>query len=250
MKKLILVVLLSFIALTQALGAENEQIWKDAADSYDKGQYRTAIDNYNTLMERGYNTPEVYYNLGNSYFKAGDLGRAIWSYRRALKLDSGFKQAKDNLNYVRTFNTDQISLKGRGFILDIWDFLSGLLSANGYLLLMTLGWWLTALGAIYAIIRVNGSRRLYYLLILPLFIVIFSAASAARRIDDERLTQWGVLIVESADIREGPGDEFNKVVVAHEGLEFRIIGVRENSCLIELENGLKGWVNKQAVLEI
>lgn len=250
MKKIFGFLIFYFIVISPAFTAENSEIWKEAADFYDKGQYQTAIDNYNKLLERGYNAPEVYYNLGNSYFKANDLGQAIWSYRRALLLDPGFKPARENLAYVRTFNTDQISVKGRGFILDIWDLLSSLLSANGYLLLMMLGWWLTALGAAYAVMRVGVPRKLYYLLIVPLIIVIFSGASAARRISDDRLTHWGVLTVESADIREGPGEDFNRVEVAHEGLEFKILGVRENSCLIELENGLKGWVNKQAVLEI
>ena len=250
MRKSLYIAILSLIAFSQVIAAENEQLWKDAADYYDKGQYKNAIDNYNTLLEHGFQAPEVYYNLGNAYFKAGDLGHSVWSYRRALKLDSSFQPAKDNLNYVRARNTDQISIKGRGFILDIWDFLTGLFSINGYLFLFTLAWWLTAAVAVYAIIKINGSHRPYYLLILPLFIVIFSGASAAQRIDDERMTSWGVLISDSADIREGPGAEFNKVVVAHEGLEFKILGVRENSCLIELENGLKGWVNKQAVLEI
>jgi hypothetical protein len=250
MKRIIAVLFFCIIGVLPVFAAENSEIWKEAADLYDKGQYHTAIDNYNKLLDRGYNTPEVYYNLGNSYFKANEIGHAIWSYRRALRLDPGFKPAKDNLAFVRTFNTDQISVTGRGFILDIWDFLSGMLSANGYLLIMMLAWWVTALGAAYSIMKVNGSRRLYYLLIVPLIIVIFSGASAARRISDDRLTRWGVLAVESADIREGPGDDFNRVEVAHEGLEFRILGARENSCLIELENGLKGWVDKQAVLEI
>jgi uncharacterized protein YgiM (DUF1202 family) len=87
-------------------------------------------------------------------------------------------------------------------------------------------------------------------LIVVLLIAIFSATSAARRVSEDHLTHWGVLSQESADIREGPGADFRKVEVGHEGLEFKILGTRENSYLIELGNGLKGWVDKQAVLEI
>lgn len=232
-----------------ALAADNQTLWKEAADNYDQGNYNAAVASYSRLLERGFINPELYYNLGNSYFKAGELGHAIWSYRRALKLDPGFEQARSNLAYIRTFNTDQIASRGRGFVLDIWDFASGLLTANGYLALLMLAWWTLAAIIIWRLWR-GGSAWQYYLLILPALIIIFSTASAARRINDDRLTRWGVLAQKSVDIREGPGEEFNKVEVGHEGLEFKILGTRENSYLIELDNGLKGWVDKKAVLEI
>jgi tetratricopeptide (TPR) repeat protein len=230
--------------------ADNQTIWREAGEHYDLGQYRAAIEDYQRLLERGVTGPEVYYNLGNAYFKAGELGWAIWSFRRALHIDPGFKPARGNLEYARTFNTDQVAFGKRGFILDIWDFASGLLSANGYLILLMIGWWTGAALVILKVMRQNGSVWPYYLLIVPLAIVIFSSAAAARRIGEDRLTRWGVLSQESADIREGPGEEFNRIEVGHEGLEFRIRGDREDSYLIELGNGLKGWVNKEAVLEI
>jgi len=229
---------------------ENEEIWKQAADAYDQGQYRVAIENYGRLLDRGLERAEIYHNIGVAYFKAGEIGRAIWGFRKALALDPGFEQAKSSLEYARTFNTDQVASGRRGFILEIWDFMSGLLTANGYLLLLMLAWWLAAGIAIYKITRLNSPTWIYYLLIVPLAIVIFSSASAARRISEDKLTRWAVIWVDSVDIREGPGEDFERVEVGHEGLELKILGDREQSYLIELGNGLKGWVVKEAVLEI
>ncbi len=242
--------LMLILLAARAAVAGNEELWKQAADNYDAGQYRQAIENYHRLMERGFENPQVYYNLGNAYFKAGELGIAIWSFRRALRLDPGFAPARANLEYARTFNTDQVSIEHRGFILDIWDFLSGLLSSNGYLILLTIAWWAAAALIIYKIGRIGSQSSLYYLLIVPVVIIIFSSTSAMRRIDEDRLTRWGVISRESADIREGPGAEFNRLEVGHEGLEFKILSDRENSYLIELGNGLVGWIDKEAVLEI
>ncbi len=247
---LIMTLLFTLILFVISFAADNQTLWQEAATYYDQANYRAAIDDYNKLIEKGFINPQIYYNLGDSYFKAGDLGHAIWSFRKALLLDPGFKPASSNLDYVRTFNTDQIAAKQHGFVIDIWDALSGLLSANGYLLLLMLGWWALAGILIFKIIRPYNFSWLYYLLIVPAILIIFSGTSAARRINEDRLTHWGVLIQETADIREGPGEEFNRVEVAHEGLELKILGARENSYLIELGNGLKGWVTKKAVLEI
>ncbi len=251
MKRRVVSTIIILVCLSvAAFGADNQALWQEAANYYDQANYRSAIDNYSKLIERGFINPQLYYNLGNSYFKAGQLGHAIWSFRRALLLDPGFKQAENNLIYVRTFNTDQIASRQHGFILDIWDAVSGLFSANGYLVLFMVSWWIVAAVAIFGIIRPSSPGWLYYLLIVPAALIIFSGASAARRIDEDKLMHWGVLVEDSADIREGPGPEFNRVEVAHEGLELRILGTRENSFLIELGNGLKGWVDKKAVLEI
>ena len=251
MKKLLILIPLIILGTIQILLAEdNQSLWKEAADFYDQGKYSSAIDNYNKLLERNYNSPELYYNLGNSYFKSNQLARAIWSYRRALRLNPSFKQANDNLEIARSLNSDQIALKRRGFILDFWDFITGFFSANGYLILFALFWWIAGLIAAWRIVKLNGSSWPYYLLIVTVFLAIFSAMSAARRERDDRLTHWGVISQQAADIREGPGADFKKIEVGHEGLEFRILGTRENSCLIELGNGLQGWVDKQAVLEI
>jgi tetratricopeptide (TPR) repeat protein len=251
MKRLFLLIILIVLAFgIPAYAADNQALWQEAANYYDQANYKAAIDDYSKLIERGFENPQIYYNLGNSYFKNGELGRAIWSFRRAQLLDPGFKPASANLSYVRTFNTDQIAAKPQGFILDIWDTASSFLSANGYLLLFMIGWWVAAAILVFKIIRPGSPSWLYYLLIVPVVLIIFSGASAFRRIDEDRLTHWGVLVQETADIREGPGDEFNRVEVAHEGLELKILGTRENSYLIELGNGLKGWVTKKAVLEI
>jgi len=251
MKKLLKFILPAVMIFAQvSLAAENQALWKEAGDYYDQSKYASAIDDYSKLLERGYVNAEIYYNLANSYFKAGHIGNAIWGYRRALLLNPGFKPARANLDYVRSFNTDQIVLKKRGFILDIWDFLTSLLSSNGYLVLFAIAWWVAALAAVYLMIRMNGFKLPYYVLMAAMLIAIFSATSAVRRIKEDRLTRWGVLSKESVDIREGPGAEFQKIEVGHEGLEFKILGARENSYLIELGNGLKGWVDKQAAMEI
>lgn len=227
-----------------------DTLWQEAAESYDGADYSSAIEKYRIIIERGFSSSELYYNLGNSYFKSEELGASIWAYRRALKFDPDMKQAQANLQYVRGFNADKIEGKEGGFILDIWNFITGLFTSNGYLILFTAAWWITGLVAGFMILK-SGARLLsYYLLIASVVIAIFAAAASVRRIKLDRLTTWGVLTAQAADIREGPGTDFQKIEVGHEGLEFKILGEREGSYLIELGNSLRGWVEKEAVLII
>jgi tetratricopeptide (TPR) repeat protein len=229
---------------------ENETLWQEAASSYDSGDYETAVEKYNRIVERGFVSPELYYNLGNSYFKAGRLAESVWAYRRALKLEPDFQLARLNLEYVRAFNIDQIEGEKRGFILDVWEFLSGLFTSNGYLIILAVTFWIIGILAIFMILKPGSIPAAHYLLILCMVVAIFAGASVVKRVEDDELTTWGVISAPAADIREGPGGEFERIEIGHEGLEFEILGERENSYLIELGNGLKGWLEKEAALVI
>lgn len=233
-----------------ASAVDSDSLWKEAAASYDSGDYETAVEKYNLIADRGFSSPELYYNLGNSYFKAGHLAESIRAYRRALRLEPDFNQAKSNLAYVRAFNIDKIEGEKGGFILDIWEFISGFFTSNGYLLVLTIAWWAAGILAVFLILKPDIIPAAHYLLILCIVVAIFSGASAVSRIREDRLTKWGVISARAADIKEGPGSEFQRIEIGHEGLEFKILGERENSYLIELGNGLKGWLEKKAALVI
>lgn len=243
-------ILVCAILSPYSLALDNQTIWNQAADDYDKGDYLAAIDDYSQLIQRGYVNAEVYHNLGNSYFKDGDFGRAIWSYRRALAINPDLQQAKTNLEFARQMNIDKIEFNKGGFISDIWDSLTSLTGINGYLILFTAIWWISGTLVLLLIYKGRFASWPYYLLLAGLILAIFSATAAARRIKIDRLTTWGVLVEDAADINEGPGEGFERIEIGHEGLEFKILGERENSYLIELKNGLKGWIGKQAVLKI
>ncbi|UCE65056.1 MAG: tetratricopeptide repeat protein [Candidatus Zixiibacteriota bacterium] len=245
----VIILILTFTC-SFCFAVDNETLWDQAAEFYDNGDYSSAINSYLMLIEKKHINSEIYHNLGNSYFKNGQYGRAIWAYRRALVLDPDLEQARTNLEFARSMNLDKIEVRGGGFITDIWDFLTGLFGYNEYLVAFTVTWWILGALAVLLIYRGNFASWPYYLLIAALIVAIFSATAAARRIKIERLTPWGVLIESAADIREGPGEDFERIEIGHEGLEFKILGERENSYLIELENGLKGWINKKAVLKI
>lgn len=251
MKRLgILVALFLLLFVSIGCAVDNETLWKQAAEYYDAGEYESAIANYNIMLERNYLNSDIFHNLGNSYYKSGRIGRAIWAYRKALSIDSDMEQARINLEYARRKNIDRIELEKGGFVYDLWNFFSGILGYNGFLIVFSVVWWV--LGAITALIifRGNFASWPYYLLIACFVIAIFSITAAARRIKVDRMTTWGVIVLNAVDIREGPGADFERIEIGHEGLEFKILGERENSFLVELSNGLKGWINKDAILKI
>lgn len=232
------------------LMASDEDIWNKANAAYDQGDYSAAAENYTTYLERGHLLPEVYYNLGNAYFKQGKLGLAVASYHHSLKLNPAFKPARENLAFARTFAVDKVEEKPRGFLVDIWYGFASILSPQANFILTIFFYWLLC-GAISLLLLRYGKRELViYLVIIAAFMFILSAAVTRFAIIEERGAHWGVVIASAVDLRDGPGEEFEKIFTGHEGLEFKIISERQNYYLVELASGLKGWIPQASLTEI
>ena len=88
--------------------AELPDEWKQAEQAYAKGQVTEAAKAYERLLAQGYQSAELYYNLGNCYARAKQDGKAVLAYERALRLTPGDEAAAGNLEIVRNRLEDQI----------------------------------------------------------------------------------------------------------------------------------------------
>ena len=100
------------------------------------------------------------------------------------------------------------------------------------------------------ILGIGKKEFLTYLLILFAIMFILGIAITYSVVDRDLNSKLGVLTATSADLREGPGEEFGKIFTGHEGLEFKIITLRQDYYLVELKNGLKGWIKSSLLTEI
>ena len=99
MKK-ILGLLLMFIALAQVAFAEESRFEK-ANKEFAAGDFKAAIAEYEAMVAAHEWSANLFYNLGNAYFRAHDFGRAILNYERALQIDPHHPEAEANLRLVR-----------------------------------------------------------------------------------------------------------------------------------------------------
>jgi len=235
--------------ITAAYGTD-EEIWTKANADFDQNNFESAINGYRLLLERGVRQPAVYYNLGGAYFKNDQIGMAIAAYLHCLKIDPSFTAAKENLEYVRRYTIDKVEEKPKGFLLNIWYGLIGILPAEWYFIFTIIVYWALCLIITLMIVGFGKKEILSYLLILSFIIFIIGVINTNFLIDETVNSKWGVITVASAELREGPGEDFGKIFTGHEGLEFKILSHRQGYYLVELANGLKGWIEGSTLTEI
>jgi hypothetical protein len=185
----------------------------------------------------------VHYNLGNAHARAGELGLAIASYQRALRLEPRDGDARRNLAWVRSHTRD-LELAGGGLppVVAQLDAVAHRLTIDEWAaVLVTLAWLVAGL--------VAWSWRRGWLAAWPRRLLlalaglsVLVAVVLATRWYEERVVDTAVVIVEEAEVRSGPATTFPIVFRVHDGLTLAIRGERDGWARIGLGGDWVGWV--------
>lgn len=242
-----------FAAVPAAGLTGQEDFFVEGNRLYREGDFAGALESYRRIEEAGFESGALYYNIGNSYFKLGELGSAILYYERARRLMPGDDDLQANLELARTLTVDEVDpLPGflpfralRWWIhllpIRVLTWLVGLtyVSAMACVTLWVLwrgssaGTWAGrtagALGLVAALFGVN-------LLSVDLGI------GEARR---------AVVMDEAADVQSAPSEDPSlQVFTVHEGTTVRIDRQSGNWVEIVLDDGKVGWLELGALEEI
>ena len=219
---------------------------------YAKGQFDEAVKTYKQLVDSGYRAAEVYFNLGNAYYKLDDMASAILYYEKAYKLTPGDEDIEVNLQFANQKITDKIEAVPEFFLKKWW---------RGFVMTFSLNTWaIVGLGALLlgsALLIVylfsyiiHIKKASFYtgliMVVLGLF-ALFLANSQSRYFEN---ANQAIVFNGSVDVKSGPQKDMKTLFVIHEGLK---VGIRESEngwIKIVLPNGNIGWIESVAVKEI
>lgn len=216
-----------------------------ANDLYQKENYSQAIQQYESILNSGQSNPELYYNLGNSYFRMHQPGRALLNYERGLMLSPRDADIKINIAFVRT----ALNLQEEGLSEQFLEWLNNLMTLNELAAFCSSLWILLCAGVIvYLFLKL---RRIYWLNLSLLAAVIVFGGLLALKIDRQVKTQWAVVIAGPVEARNGPGFDNTVGFTLPEGKKVSVLGLKDEWAAVGLRSeGLKGWVEKKYLEQI
>ena len=232
------------LMLPAAVGAQQE-IFSQGNQLYQQGDFAGAAAAYEAVLEGGFESPSLHYNLGNAYFKSGDLGRSILEWERARTLDPSDPDVLANLALARSVTADAIEPLPRFWLLNAVSWWVDLLS-RGMLALLVGGAWLVA-GAGVALRVLSGRDDVRGLatwtaLVAGAVVVVFGANLFARELGFGR-PERAVILVEAVPVRSAPADDDDLTLFEiHEGTLVRIDQRAGGWAEVVLEDGKVGWV--------
>jgi len=219
---------------------------------YTRESYEDAIRTYEYVTEKGYEAPEIYYNLGNAYFKSHKITYAILNYERALLLDPRDEDIEYNLDLARSFVVDKIEVVP-GFILSQWHYtFVNLFSSNVWavisistfvLLLMSL--------SLYLYMRKYGIKKLFFWLSVLLLYVTISSFVFSYHHRRLLLNPGTALVLSpSVTVESSPDQSGTDLFLIHEGTKLIVKESIGDWKRIRLSDGKEGWVPAESIVLI
>ncbi|MDC1032250.1 SH3 domain-containing protein [Candidatus Marinimicrobia bacterium] len=212
---------------------------------YENEQYETAASTYEQL-ENDYSHEYLYLNLGNSYYRMGELGNAVWAYEKAYSIAPRDQDIIYNLNFVRSQVRDRIIPPDNFFIFSLY---TAFLDKTTILDISVLG------GLLFIIISIIYLMNSYLLipeklnsiinstLIFTLVFLIWVSVDKYWKFTD---INEAIVISTSVDVRSAPIQRGENVVFrVHEGTKAQITAVDSGWYEIILLDGKKGWLSTQ-----
>jgi len=184
----------------------------------------------------------LYYNIANTYYLLGDIGRAVLYYRRAELVAPGDRNLRHNLGYVRSQRVDRLPVRRTSPAVQVIFFWHYLLSLRGRFYLFAAGFAVSCLTAAVALWRPRR-WQLKALLGAGVFTLVMLVSLAVGEIR-LRTFRDGVIVEREAVARKGDGTAYQRSFVdpLHAGTEFTLLEHREGWYHVRLSDGRSGWI--------
>lgn len=217
---------------------------------YQNEDYAGAVRAYQQILEDGYESGTLYYNLGNAYFKLGELGLAILNYERARRLMPRDRDVRANLELARSLTTDDITPRPPFFPFAVIRWWVDLLPRSALSASVTFGYLLAVAGLILIVMRPGtvaarwGGRTAIGGGVVT---VILGINLAVRELGIAQ-TRAAIVLAESAAVQSAPSEDPDlQLFTIHEGTRVALDQESAEWVEVALEDGRVGWMRVEAL---
>jgi tetratricopeptide (TPR) repeat protein len=239
----LLAILFALAFRLSSFGASDPSSSFEAANKfYYAGKFSEAVAAYENILYSGQKSVALYYNLGNAYFKNGQIGKAIATYREAEKMTPRDPDIRANLQFARNQIQGPTLAPSRG-----QRFL-GKLTLNEWTLLAAAALWLCFLILALSQWRPTLKRplRLYFSATALAAILLFACVAISWSQNRSRRT--AIVISGDAMVRRGPLEESATAFTVHDGAELRVLDQNNDWVQVTSDPSRIGWLRRDQVL--
>lgn len=232
--------------------AQDKKLFDEATDFYAEGKYEQAIQNYEQILETGKTSVEVYYNLGNAYYKMDKVGPSIYYYNKALQIDPSNADVQNNLLFAQEKTIDVIQEAPQTG----WDnFINKLISTFDFntwavwaiifaIALMVFGSW-------YYFATGTGLKRILFMLGgLSIIACGLSLVFAFQQQNIQQSKRFAVVFDREAKVYAEPNHNSAEAFTLHEGTKVKVLDNFRGYNQIKLADDSRGWISGESIKEL
>jgi tetratricopeptide (TPR) repeat protein len=219
---------------------------------YKTGKYEQAIDAYGSVLKTNKHSSELYFNLGNCYYKLNKVAAAIYNYEKALLLSPNDSEILGNLKFAQKRTIDEVKVVPKvGFAKLLRDF-------TGFYHYNTWAWIAVGLAIsfllaflVYYFSQTTILKRISFFVMFALVFVILTVIAAAvfekSHYDKERPA---IVFAEMSGVRSEPQKGSPVIFLLHEGTKVYVKEKVYSWKKVQLTDGTEGWIESNAIREV
>jgi tetratricopeptide (TPR) repeat protein len=223
--------------------------FEQANQAYRKAEFKTAVSMYEQVLNSGYESADLHYNLGNAYFKLQNIPAAVLHYEKAKRLSPGDDDISYNLQLANLRIIDKIEPVPELFFVQWWDSLISLFPSEGWGIFALIALWVTVFSAaIMLFTRSFMMQRLTMVLVLVAVVAsIIGFTAVWVQYHQEANDHFAVVFSPSVSVKSAPDKQSTDLFVLHEGLKVELLDEVGEWRKIRLADGKIGWIPENVI---
>lgn len=240
---LAVMITMALLLIGNAHAGDVSRAFLEAVDDYQNGRYEAAAQGFSWIADSGIRNGQLYYNAGNAWFKAGDIGRAVLWYERAKHLIPNDPELAFNLSHVRSFVVDKPpqeesvlhavffwrQMVGQRYLVWTAVIFNGIAAAGLF--------WRMGLNKYLPMAVVYGC----------LLVVLLAGGTAGFNMISDVVWQKGVVLPAAVSVKSGVSDLSTELFVLHAGTKVTVQARQKGYCRIRFGDDKIGWVRRDVI---
>ena len=246
-----ILILLFFVPMV-LLADGAKTLFQKANESYEQQNYDSSITLLDSLLKSGLDSSELYYNLGNSWFKKGEIPMAILYYEKAKKIEPNNDDINYNLALANTLIADKIEPVPEFFIKTWWNTSLRFFNENQWAIINGVSYTLLFVFiVIFFITRSKSTKQKAFILgIIFLLTSLITGFYGYKSVQLKQAHNTAIIFTPTVNVKSSPSDNANTIFVIHQGTKVEIVDQIKNWYRIKLANGSLGWLTADDFKEI
>lgn len=249
MRYLVVLYVALLLAFSGNANAQNQALMDSAVVDYQKGNYNEAIAIYDSILDMGYEAFEVYYNLGNAYYKKGEYTMAILNYERARLINPADEDLLHNLDMVNMFVVDKIETVPE-FVVKSWmsSFINSLSSDMWGLFSVVLFITFLLLMIVFLFSRrIVLKKAGFWLGLIAMLLSVVTFIFSYKQLGYVENNNTAIVFSPSVTVKGSPDERGTDLFLIHEGLKVSVQDKVGDWVEIKLSDGNVGWMPEKGI---
>ena len=243
---------ITLLCICSTTAQDIQSLIQNGNQQYLEEEFESAIRTYERVIDSGYVAADLYYNLGNSYFKSHKITSAILNYERAILLAPNDDDIRYNLNLARTFVVDKIEVLPQPFYLKWHKKVAGFFSSELWAIISIICFILFLIFfSLYLFVSTYRMKKSAFW--VSIFVLFVSVSSFVFSFHHKRIItghNTAIIFTPSVTVKSTPDESGTDLFLIHEGTKVRIEDTLGLWTGIKLEDGNKGWLLTSDIVKI